>query len=258
MFDIPGQLKICSFSLAFPSFIVFVLPISRSRCRSISIEVYPNKAMFAHGIRAHVIGSDGVKRRHVIDEHRYFKGSVAGDESSVVYLYMSADIVSARIHTRGDVYVVEPARYHFENTSDVDMFAYRASEVAHTGEHALSATFCGVDSNGRTLMTLDHSPDQQQAINSSDWSALNIIPSVFQSSTSTRKPKSRRNPASSSFNTCLVTVVSDSSFFTRYQKESEVTRIMVGLGPFSVCLQNSIVLISFYKAPVCICASRSL
>ena len=165
--------------------------------RLIAMELYVDYDVTAHLERLVTIDSNGKEEHFTVDKTAFRTGRVVGESDSMVSAHVAEGIISARIHIKGDVSVIEPASRHFPNDAGVDMFAYRGSDLNST-QHATN-TYCGV-THEHVALNQSHGTDSSKA----------------------------RRTVPPTATTCLVSVVADSSFYQRYnQVAATVTQVMV-------------------------------
>ncbi|EDQ92979.1 uncharacterized protein MONBRDRAFT_22277 [Monosiga brevicollis MX1] len=221
---------------------------------TLELELEQNQHLFQHGLRVFEVGADRELKRIAIDQENYLFGRVVGQESSSrVWLYMDGDHIHGRIQLADDTIYLEPSTFHYSE-DHLQLVVYRKSDLRpdgwRMGQNASSFCDCGQDhlyhnhsaqadpGHGHDH-THDHAHDHADHSHASDlhnaaadnvdpWRAYSLEPE------STAKPadipprprlqpprsRSRRNDASSTYNTCTVTVVADYRFYTHHSSSS--------------------------------------
>lgn len=194
---------------------------------SLVLHLKHNEELFMHNIEATLVGADGVHRPFAIDRENYWIGSVQGDPSSQVALYISPKgFFHGHIYTQGEEYILEQAFRHY-NASEVKVdeytVVYRARDLInkydpHSAVNESGHSFCGIKEEGHNHAHDDHDHDLETD---------NVVHSH----------RLRRAAVSNTFNYCLMTVVADSGFFSS-SGGSTAAATSAMLNQISVASQN--------------------
>ncbi|KAL5017900.1 hypothetical protein ScPMuIL_003622 [Solemya velum] len=99
-------------------------------------------SILADDARLESVGPDGQTREFTLNANDFLKGSLKDDDESEVHAHWEDDALLAEIHTADNVYTIEPAWRHLENSPNHSMIAYRQSDIKWHKDHWNKAARC--------------------------------------------------------------------------------------------------------------------
>jgi disintegrin and metalloproteinase domain-containing protein 17 len=216
---------------------------------SFALRLVPNARLFRNGLPSVTVLSGKGERdrqRLTLDAENYMRGSMEGVPGSHVSLYIRADggFLGRIDLPQGDSFFFEPAVPHYgqPHTQGGDVLVYTARDIkpdgwrkGHTSEEAPS--FCGHHSAGEAYEGHTHTDDRdhdhdhdRSPQDEATWSSFPSPshPSSYPPLLGVMPQRPRREAASSTFNTCLMTVVSDFRFYSFHGRSvADATAAMI-------------------------------
>ena len=192
--------------------------------RTFQIKLEHDQPRFAHGIKVFKVDEAGELQPYRFNTQHYVAGTVVNhDGNSSARLYINDGFVLGTITLDDEVFYLEPARFHY-NDSAPQLLVYSRSDLKPDGWRMGApadeqASFCSCGANS----SHDHGPAAGDRMGQ-DWYESTATPR----STPANRLRTRRSQASSEFNTCLMTVVADNRLYQYYESsEADVTAVML-------------------------------
>eukprot|EP00055_Hartaetosiga_balthica_P006622 m.21131 g.21131 ORF g.21131 m.21131 type:complete len:1118 (+) comp5328_c0_seq1:47-3400(+) len=208
-----------------------------------------NIRLFQEPVRASIRHKNGTVERFDIDVENYFEGKhrrFSDPRDSSVFLYIRDNILKGHIRLENTTYFVEPSSLHYPHRDDIHMIIYRNSDMVLQDPNSLhdhnGTSYCGADSE-------EHKKAHEHAINREKWYSdprnhdREMPTSADTSDAASRHdrnssdssiPYQRRvmqrqrrvdggQPVSSTYDTCRVTVVADTRFYSQHEQDRSNT-----------------------------------